>query len=87
MPWNHRVVRRKQLPIVDLERPDYLCIHEVYFDAGKEGTPHSVTNEGVTVGAEAETDAESIQEMRETLERMLRALDKPIVDWDVIVKK
>jgi hypothetical protein len=80
MPWNHRVLRHKQIPIPNLQREDYLVIHEVYFEEGHEPEPHSCTMDGVTVGGE------SLDELRETLQRMLRCLDKPVLDYDAITK-
>jgi hypothetical protein len=79
--WNHRVLRHRQVEIPRLQRADYLVIHEVYFRDGEEATPHSCTTNGVYVGGD------SIEELRETLERMLRCLDKPVLDYDTIVAK
>lgn len=67
--WNHRVVKR----IVkecgeDTER---FGIHEAFYDIESETL---WTDEPVSV------EGESIAELRETLERMLAALDKPIID-------
>jgi hypothetical protein len=78
MPWNHRVLRHKFPPIKDVQREDHYIIHEVYFNEGKQDEPHSCTKDGV------EVRGESIEELRETLQRMLRCLDHPVLDYDVI---
>jgi hypothetical protein len=72
MTWNHRVIRRKN------ERGEWLSIHEAYYSRRSTKTPHSITMEGVSVVGE------NIEELRETLQRMLRSLDKPILDYDKI---
>lgn len=66
--WNHRVVQRM---VTDFGEPvSWLGIHEVFY-----GFPEGLgwTNEPIAV------EGESIAELRETLERMMRALDKPII--------
>ena len=69
MNWNHRVVKRR---VVECgEEIDWFGIHEVFY--GLDGGT-AWTNEPVAV------DGESVEELRETLERMLRALDTPIID-------
>lgn len=52
----------------DTDEPDYLMIHEVYDDGG-------MTREGVRVGGQTAYD------VRWVLEAMLRALDKPALDY------
>lgn len=66
--WNHRVVRRT---VTEAGTSiDWLGIHECFYDEGREGwTENPVAVEG-----------ETLDDLRETLERMLRALDKPIID-------
>lgn len=76
MPWNYRIVRHKRLE----GRPDFLAIHEVYFDPGQEDHPHSMTTDSVGPGADAEDDLGSIAEIRAALQRMLQALDKSILN-------
>jgi len=71
MTWNHRVIR-KEYPEAALDKVFYQ-IHEVYYD--KEGNPELVTKEPIRF-MEISTD-----ELRETLERVLRALDKPVLDY------
>jgi hypothetical protein len=65
MYWNNRVVRFKK------DDDDWLEICEVFYH---DGGPIGHTGEGVTVCGE------NVQELRVTLERMLKCLDKPILD-------
>lgn len=71
--WNHRVVRR----IVNGE--EWLAIHEVFYD--KKGRPHSVTEDGIEPGGN------NMEELRSDLERMAKALDHPILDYDKFTDK
>jgi hypothetical protein len=66
--WNHRVVRH-----FSEAEGEWLGIHEAFYD-GLDGEKVLWTNDpvGVTGG--------SIAELRETLERMLRCLDAPILE-------
>ena len=67
--WNHRVVKRMTREFdKDVE---WFGIHEAFYEVGGQTL---WTDEPVTV------EGESIEELRETLERMLVALDKPIID-------
>jgi|14BtaG_2_1085337.scaffolds.fasta_scaffold32907_2 hypothetical protein len=61
MTWNHRVISR--------EGQDELAIHEVYYD--EDGEPNMVTNDAVGIYGE------TVEELRETLERMLKSLEAP----------
>ena len=64
--WNHRVVK------VAYEGETFFGIHEAYYGPGWDDL--SWTEKPVApVG-------ETIEELRHTLERMLAALDKPIID-------
>lgn len=68
--WNHRVVQSKT--------GDYISfgIHEVFYN--DDGSIHAYTEEPISVCNE------SLKELRETLERMLRCLDKPVlIDGEV----
>jgi len=68
MIWNHRVVKRT---VTECGEPvEQFGIHEVFYDIDGPGR-HAWTNEPVGVAGE------SIEELRETLERMLGALDEP----------
>jgi CBS-domain-containing membrane protein len=64
--WNNRVVRRTYPHEV------VYAIHEVHYT---DYVPHSVTVDPVPVAGE------SVDQLRNTLERMLRALDKPVLDY------
>ena len=61
MTWNHRVISR--------EGQEELAIHEVSYD--KNGKPNMVTNDAVGIYGE------TVGELRETLERMLKSLEAP----------
>lgn len=65
MTWDHRVVRQ----IVHGE--EWFGIHEAFYSL-----------EGKTVWTEKPVGVvgESIDELRETLERMMAALDRPVID-------
>lgn len=63
--WNHRVMLHAKADAGD----DYYVLTEVHYDAG---IPRLYAD-NATVGGN------SIEELRETLERMLRALDKPVL--------
>lgn len=71
MTWNHRVVRRRIWSLG--EQIDWFGIHECFYDKKDESDP-GWTDEPVTV------EGESIDVLRETLERMLLCLDKPIIE-------
>ena len=78
MSWNHRVVKT----VVD-STVQY-GIHECYYE---EDQVVAITESPVTVvafrdiaGPFEEDDLDPVQELRLVLERMLLALDKPVVD-------
>lgn len=70
--WNHRVMRHN----AGAEN-EYLAIHEVYYGIDEDDNKDKVgwTLDPISVSGE------TIDELRETLERMLRALDKPIMEY------
>ena len=63
--WNHRVMLHAKADAGD----DYYVVTEVHYD---DGMPRLYAD-GATVGGN------SIEELRETLECMLRALEQPIL--------
>ena len=67
MSWNYRVMKQV------FDGDDYLQIHEVFY---YENNEKSWTINGVTVAGE------SIEELKDTLNKMLEALDKEILDYD-----
>lgn len=75
MTWNHRVFR--QTTRFD---GDWFTIREAFYDKDKE-TPHSWTTDAIAPGGS------SVEELRENLERMLRALDKPVLDEEEELEK
>jgi hypothetical protein len=68
--WNYRVLRHRS---PDPSEPDFLQVHEVYSEDEK---PTSCSTDGARVGGE------SIEELRSVLERMLAALNKPVLDYE-----
>lgn len=71
--WNHRVVRREYPKAVPEERILY-GVHEAYYDS--EGVCFSVTRDPTPAyGA-------TLDEVRRELERMLAALEKPVLDYE-----
>ena len=64
--WNHRIMRHKGADAGD----DYYSIHEVHY---RDGRPVGYTEHGVDVGGN------SVEELRVTLERMLRCLALPVL--------
>ena len=64
--WNHRVVKTKDG--VD----DWYSIHEVFYD--KDGNVDGMTKQPVSVGGN------TIEELKWTLTKMLKSLDKDIID-------
>jgi hypothetical protein len=69
MKWNHRVVRFKT---DDPDFSDWFEICEVYYH--EDGEAFSHTAEGVAVSGH------SLEELRETLQRMLKAIDHPVME-------
>jgi hypothetical protein len=74
--WNHRVVRHRVQRSESLSGFS-LAIHEAHYESKKSKTkPGSITESPVGVWGENKT------ELRATLKRMLKALDKPILKYD-----
>lgn len=66
--WNYRVVKR-------LENGEWTySIHETYYSAQKK--EEAITESPVQVSAE------TLADLRWVLERMLQALDKPLLNYD-----
>lgn len=74
--WNHRVVRTVYKPGTPQEQVWY-DIHEAHYEVKGESSGKC----SITVGAIAPY-GENIQELRETLQLMLAALDKPVLDYE-----
>ena len=72
MSWNHRVVRRSYTH-ADGYVEDTYQIHEAYYDVEPKLL---LTISGVSA------IGNTVQELREDLERMLKALDKPVLDYE-----
>lgn len=70
--WNHRVVKQRHPDLLsETGFTDYFGIHECFYD--DDGTKPGWTTDPIA------PVSESLEDLRETLERMLRALDKPVI--------
>lgn len=78
--WNHRVVRRVYPAhiVVGVELPEEVeyGVYEAYYGLGDEAEAVSIT-----IGP-TDVFGESIADLRETLQRMLRSLDAPVLDYE-----
>lgn len=68
MSWNNRVIRRFH------DSEEYFEIHEVYYD--EKGNPDGVTEDGIV------PFGDTLEELREELQRFLDACKKPILNYD-----
>jgi hypothetical protein len=66
--WNYRVVKT----VDEVTEEEYLGIKEVYYDPV--GAPMGYCDSDIS--------GESLQEIRSTLELMMSALDKPMLNFD-----
>ena len=67
--WNHRVIRTKD------EHGTYYNIHECYYNAKEDKIPFSWTENPTSPFSD-----EGVEGLRWTLERMLKALDVPVLE-------
>lgn len=73
MPWQHRVVKRTYE--YDGGNTETLYqIHEYFYNNGLPNP--TITEEPVTLMED------SIESLRTTLERMIKCLDAPVLDWN-----
>lgn len=70
--WNHRIVRRVR-KYGDCWHTEF-AIHEAYYDEG--GRPEHITKNPCEVWGE------SVEELRETFQLMLKALDAPVLNYE-----
>lgn len=78
MSWNYRILRHEyKHKNGDIE--EYLKIHEVYYD--ENGNPKMCTVEGMSPGGE------DLSELKSDLDKMIRALSLPILDYSEIGEK
>jgi hypothetical protein len=70
--WNYRVIRRELTGDFGYTDVEY-AIHAVYYKDGK-ATAHT-SDPAYPVG-------ETLEELRDTLKKMLMALEKPIFDFE-----
>jgi len=81
--WNYRVVKET------VEGGVRYAIHEVYWDGAGDETPVWTTNP-VSLAKLFDTECHDhcpIDELRTTLERCLKALDKPVINGDTVLKE
>jgi len=84
MTWNYRVVSRAIPETSDgaQEQAVEYAIHEAYYEQPDGETPRTITLEPVNVSTYL-NDAECPKDaLRLVLERMLDALEKPVLDFD-----
>lgn len=70
MHWNHRVYKRTY-PNGEV----FYQIHEAFYETKESEPPESYTTEPKALMEE------SVEELRETLQRMLKCLDAPVLDY------
>lgn len=73
MTWNHRVIRNRSEG-----GEEWLALHEVYYN--ESGEPDMVTQEPIVV------IGQDLRELRQTLKRMIKALENPILDYESFPK-
>jgi len=74
--WNHRVVRRVFRADGSHQEVEF-AIHEAHYkDKGATRGPCSITTDAVAV------HAETVDGLRWVLQKMLEALDKPVLDYE-----
>lgn len=81
MSWNYRVMRHTYVDKMSGEQQSYLAIHEVYYKSKK---VNDLTVSAGDVGCSKDpspVSEESIDDLRATLNRMLEALDKPVIEY------
>lgn len=78
--WNNRVMKRTYTHLEgtpDEFTEDYFAIHEVYYD--DEGEVTTYTTEPTS------PRGENIEELRQSLEWMMEATKKPVLNYDKII--
>lgn len=81
MTWNHRVIKKTY------NEEEIFSIEEVMYDT----KDHSLQGEELDKTISGYTEklsvmGDSIEDLRETLNFMLEALDKPVIDLDILEK-
>lgn len=72
--WNHRVMKRK------IDGEDVYAIHEVYYEMDDEDRILWTENDVAPCG-------ETLEELKQELQRMLKATEKPVLDYDALAIK
>ena len=73
--WNHRVFRHVKIDNITGEKTVIYAIHETYYKSRDSDEVSGFTSEYVA------PFGETLEELREELEMMLKACDKPILDF------
>ena len=80
--WNYRVVYHPPSKYKGgetwFDREEYVAIHEVYYD--DDGNPNMMTLDAIVEGDEG---AESLASLKWILENQLKALDKPVLEYEL----
>ena len=71
MHWNHRIIKREYPDAIEVV---VYGIYEVYYN--DKGVPTMCTEEPMRLWGE------SVKDLKETLKRMKRCLDEPVLDYD-----
>ena len=85
MSWEYRIILHKAGQLEenpDLKWEEYLAIHEVYLD--QNGDPNSTTEEPILISGDEGKD--SLISIKWMLENMMKALQKPILNYDTLQK-
>jgi hypothetical protein len=75
MSWNHRVVRRFY-PNTHMDDSMLYEIYEVYYNS--DGTINAIMGEPIRIREE------SIDDLRQTVERLTKCLEQRIIDYDTL---
>ena len=80
--WNYRIIyhpaSKYKVGEKELDREEYLAIHEVYYN--DDGKPDSMTVNEIVVGDDGE---DSLASLKWILENQLKALEKPILEYEL----
>ena len=83
--WNHRIMLHKAGSVEKnpaLKWGEYLAIHEVHYDDN--GNPEMASKDAL--GILGDEGKDSLSSIKWILEKMMEALDKPILDYDTLKK-
>jgi len=81
MSWNYRIILHKAGHVKDnpkIKWDEYLALHEVFYDENE--NPKGATEKPVEIVGDEGKD--SLISIKWTLEKMIEALHKPILEYD-----